>query len=148
MIDYKAEVTVNVPAEKVFAAVTDEQKWSMWTPMQDTKVLVGSGFKEVGSQVESVMVDSPGKPKLVFEVTAVEKNRRLSFKTISKSSIQWDGDFKLEPQGSSSTHLVSTGQIRSSGLLKLMEFFMSGEIKKGEQKELEKLKELLESNKM
>ena len=67
---------------------------------------------------------------------------------MSKGSMQWDGDMRLEALGAGSTRLVTTGQIRTGGLLRLMEPFVTGEIKKGEQKEIEKLKELVESNKM
>lgn len=148
MIEYKGEVTINAPAEKVFRTLADHQKWSMWTSMADTKVLSGTGFNQVGSQVESVMGEGPMKQKMVFEVTAAEPNRRLAFKTVSKGSMQWDGEFNLESQGASTTRVLSTGQIRMNGAARLMEGVMSGEIKKGEQKEIEKLKELLESNKM
>ncbi len=34
MIDYKAEVTINVPAERVFRILADAQKWSMWTELE------------------------------------------------------------------------------------------------------------------
>ena len=103
---------------------------------------------QVGAQIESIVGDGPLKQKMAFEVTAVEPNRRLTFKTISKGSMQWDSEFVLEPQGTSTTRLVSTGQIRLSGAAKLMEGMVSGEIKKGEQKELDKLKELLESGQL
>ena len=88
------------------------------------------------------------KQKMTFEVTEVEPNRRLAFKTVSKGSMQWDGGLTLEAQGPSTTRVVSVGQIRLGGAAKLMEGMMAGEIKKGEQKELEKLKELLEAGKM
>ena len=34
--------------------------------MRETKVLSGTGFNQVGSRIESVMSDGPGKPKLDF----------------------------------------------------------------------------------
>ena len=146
MFGYEVEITINAPAERIYRVVTDAQKWSMWTSMRETKVLSGTGFTEVGSRIESVMSDGPGKPKLIFEVTAAEANKRVAFKTVSKSPIEWDGDTRLEPQGPSSTRVVSTSEIRSRGWLNVLEFFMRGEIKKGEQKSLEALKKLVESN--
>jgi len=148
MIDYKAEITINVPAERVFRVLADAQKWSMWTEMEQTRVVSGSGFDQVGSQVETVLGEGPMKQKMVFEVTQVEPNKRIAFKTVSKGSMQWDGDLTLEAQGTSSTRLVNAGQIRLNGAAKLLERMMSGEIKKNEQKELDKLKELLEDNKI
>ena len=148
MIEYKGEVTINVPPEKVYRAISDAQKWPMWNSMAEPKVLAGTGFDTVGSQVESVMGEGPMKQKMIFEVTAAEPNRRLAFKTVSKGSMQWDGEMTLEAQGPSSTRLVTVGQIRLSGAAKLMEGVLGGEIRKGEQKEIEVLKELLENNKM
>lgn len=148
MIDYKAEVTINVPSERVYLAISDAQKWPMWTSMSEPKVLAGTGFDTVGSQVESVVGEGPMKQKMTFEVTSAEPGRRLAFKTISKGSMQWDGEITLEAKGASTTHVVQTGQIRLSGAAKLMEGVLGGEVRKGEQKELETLKELLESNKM
>jgi uncharacterized protein YndB with AHSA1/START domain len=146
MFGYEVEITINAPAERIYRVVTDARKWSLWTSMRDTKVLSGAGFNQVGSRIESVMSDGPGKPKLVFEVTAAEANKRVAFKTVSKSPIEWDGDTRLEPQGSSGTRVVSKSEIRSRGWLNVLEFFMRGEIKKGEQKSLEALKQLLESS--
>ena len=148
MIDYKGEVTINVPPEKVYRAISDVQKWPMWTSMAVPKVLSGTGFDKVGSQVESVMGEGPMKQKMVFEVTAAEPNHRLAFKTVSKGSMQWDGEMTLDAQGTSSTRLVTIGQIRLSGAMRLMEGVMGGEIRKGEHKEIEKLRDLLEGNKM
>jgi len=148
MIDYTAEVTIDVPAARVYRAVTDAAKWSMWTPMRDTKVLSGTGFDQLGSRIESVMSDSPGKPKLIFEVTAAESNRRVAFKTVSQGSVAWDGELRLEAVSPSATRLTTTGQIRTSGLFRLLEPFVSGEVRKGEQKEIEKLKVLLETDQM
>jgi uncharacterized protein YndB with AHSA1/START domain len=146
MIDYKAEVIVNAPAERVFRSLADASKYDTWTDMTGTRVVSGTTMDQVGAQVETVMGEGPMKQKMVFEVTEVEPNQRIVFKTISKGSIQWDSEFRLEPQGPSSTRVFSTGQLRLSGAARLMEGMMSGEIKKGEQKELEKFKMLLETN--
>ena len=54
----------------------------------------------------------------------------------------------LSSRGASSTRLQQSGQLRFGGIMGLLEPFMRGEVRKSEQKEIEKLKELLESNQM
>lgn len=148
MIDYKAEVTINVPAERIFRALGDPSKYDAWTDMTGTRAVSGTTMDRVGAQMETVVGEGPLKQRMVFEVTALEPNKRVAFTSVSKGSMHWDSEVSLEPQGASSTRVVQAGQIRLSGVAKLMEGLMSGEVRKAEQKELEKLKMLLESNQL
>jgi uncharacterized protein YndB with AHSA1/START domain len=89
MIEYKAEVNINVPAERVYRAISDAQKWPMWTSMSEPKVLSGTGFDTVGSQVESVM----GGPMKEDGLRGPAEARcRLAFETSRRGSMQWDGN--------------------------------------------------------
>ena len=72
-------------------------------------------------------------------------NRRISLKTVSPGSIDWDAAVLYESAGTSSTHVVNTGTIHLRGPWKIMEPLISGEVKRSETKELTKLKNLLES---
>ena len=148
MIEYKGEVTINVPAERLFQALTNASGYDMWTDMSGTHMVSGNAMDQVGAQVETVLGQGPMKQKMVFEVNEVEPNRRITFKTVSKGSMQWDSEYRLEAQGPSATRLLASGQIRLSGAARLMEGVMSGEIKKGEQQEIEKPKTLLETGKL
>jgi len=144
MIDYEGEVTINVPVEKVFRVLTDAGKYDMFTEMHDTRLASGSALDRVGAQLETVVM----KKKMLFEVSAFEPNRRIAFKSVSKGGMQWNAEYRLESRGASSTRLQQSGQLRFGGIMGLLEPFMRGEVRKSEQKEIEKLKELLETNKM
>jgi uncharacterized protein YndB with AHSA1/START domain len=144
MINYQSEVIVNRPVEQVYRLVTDVARFDDWTPMTGTH-LVSSGNLRVGSQMETTIKMGPMKQTMVFEVTDLEENRQLGFKTVSKGAVEWDGDYTFEPQGPSSTRVVNSGQLRLNGVLKLFEPLMAGEVRSGEAKEVIKLKELLES---
>jgi uncharacterized protein YndB with AHSA1/START domain len=148
MIEFKAEVTINVAPEKVFAVLTAVEKYSRWTDMKESKAISSGGLVRVGAQMETIMGAGPLKQKIVFEVAAFEPNRRMAVKTVSKGSFRMDGDYTLEPQGASTTRVLLSGQVRLFGIARLLEPLMAGEVRKGEQKELDKLKELLESNKI
>ncbi|MBI3162145.1 MAG: SRPBCC family protein [Chloroflexi bacterium] len=146
MIDYQTEVIVNRPIEDVFRFAKDVSRFDDWTDMTGTHLVSNSGLG-LGSQIETTLKLGPSKQKLIFEVSAYEENHRLGWKTASKGPLEWDADYIFEPQGSNATRVVSAGQIRLNGILKLSEPLMAGEIRSGEAKELVKFKELLEMNK-
>jgi len=77
-------------------------------------------------------------------VVGYEENRKMAFKTVSKGSIAWDAEYVFMPQGDSATKVISSGQLRLSGLLKMSEPLLAGEVRSGEAKELVKYKELVE----
>ncbi len=143
MINYETEVIINRPVEQVYKLVTDVARFDDWTEMTGTHLVSGSKM-QVGGQMETSIKMGPMKQTMVFELTGLEENRRMAFKTVSKGAMEWDGEYTFEPQGPSSTRVVNSGQIRLNGLLKLSEPLIAGEIRSGEAKELVKLKELVE----
>jgi hypothetical protein len=145
MIDYKSDVVVNRPVEQVYKLASDVARFDDWTDMTGTHLVTGNALV-VGSQVASTLKMGPLKQAMVFEVTELDTNRRLSLKTVSKGALDWDAQYTFEPEGPSSTRMTGTGQLRLNGLLKLLEPLMAGEVKSGEAKELVRFKELLEAS--
>jgi uncharacterized membrane protein len=145
MIDYKTEVVVNRPVEDVFRLVKDVPRLDEWTDMSGTH-LVSAGDLHLGSQIETTIKMGPSKQTVTFEVVSFEPNRRLGWKTTSKGSLQWDSDFLFEPINDGATRVISSGVIRLSGALKLLEGMMASEVRSGEAKELIRFKELAEKD--
>ena len=143
MIEYKSEVIVDRPVEQVYRLASDVVRFDDWTDMSGTH-LVSGGDLQVGSQVETSIKMGPVKQAMVFQVRDLEENRRLAWKTISKGPVEWDAVYTFEPQGASSTRMVSWGQIKFRGAMKLMEALMAGEVRSGEARELIRFKELAE----
>ena len=143
MIDYHSEVVVNRPVEQVFQLAADMARIDEWTDMKGTH-LITDGSLKVGSQIETTLRLGPSKQTLIFEVVDFEKNRRLGWKTTSKGALAWDAIYLFEPQGDQATKVVSSGQLRLNGVLKLSEPLMAGEVRSGEAKELIRFKELVE----
>ena len=144
MINYTSDVILNRSVEQAYKLVTDVARFDDWTDMTGTHLVSGNDLK-IGSQVETTIKMGPMKQPMVFQVTDHEENRRLGFKTVSKGAVEWDAVYTFEPQGPATTRMTSSGQLRFSGLLKLLEPLMAGEVRSGEAKELVKFKELLES---
>lgn len=81
-----------------------------------------------------------------FKLSAYEPNKLLSFKTVSTGTVQWDSDLTFEALSDTSTRLSNSGEIGLRGIWRLFEPLMAGEVKSGEQKELEKVKQILQGS--
>jgi len=143
MINYQSDVIVNRPVEQVYQMAADVARLDDWTDMKGTHLVSGSTLG-VGAQIQTTLNMGPLKQAMTFEVSEYEPNRRLSWKTISKGTVDWDAVYTFEPQGPSATKLGTSGQLRLNGPLRLLEPLMAGEVKAGEAKELERLKALIE----
>ena len=143
MIEYKSDIIVNKPVKDVFALIKNVSRLDEWTDMTGTR-LVSGGTLKAGSQIETTIKFGPVNQKMTFEVVEYEENRKLSFKTISKGAVAWDAEYAFSPESDTTTKVVSSGQLRLSGLLKVSEPMLAGEIRSGEAKELVRYKELVE----
>lgn len=142
MIEYKSDVIVNRPVQDVFALIKNVSRFDEWTDMNGTRLVSGEKL-HVGSQIETTIKFGPVNQTMTFEVTAYEENRRVAFKTISKGLVAWDAEYLFMPEGDS-TKVISSGQLKLNGLLKISEPLLAGEIQSGEAKELVKYKEIIE----
>jgi hypothetical protein len=77
-------------------------------------------------------------------MTAVEQGRRMAWTTFS-GPVKWDGEYRLAPAGTGGTELSQQGTLRFTGMLRLLEPVIGAEISRGEVKELEKLKAVVEA---
>jgi ribosome-associated toxin RatA of RatAB toxin-antitoxin module len=142
MIEYKSDVIVNRPVQDVFALIKNVSRFDEWTDMNGTRLVSGEKL-HVGSQIETTIKFGPVNQTMTFEVIGYEENRRVAFKTISKGLVAWDAEYLFMPEGDS-TKVISSGQLKLNGLLKISEPLLAGEIQSGEAKELVKYKEIIE----
>lgn len=142
MIEYKSDVIVNRPVQDVFALIKNVNRFDEWTEMNGTRLVSGEKL-HVGSQIETTIKFGPMNQTMTFEVIGYEENRRVAFKTISKGLVAWDAEYLFMPEGDS-TKVISSGQLKLNGLLKISEPLLAGEIQSGEAKELVKYKEIIE----
>ena len=142
MISYRSSVTINRPPELVFSYLVDPAKQALWSdvPMRP----ITKGPFTTGSRLEVTFGMGPVKATLGLEVAALEGARRMAFRTFS-GPIGWDGEYRLEPKGTDQTEISQEGTLRFTGLWRLLEPIVGAEISKGEVKELERLKTVVES---
>jgi len=145
MVDYKSDVHIDLPPEKVFAALANPSMYDQWTDMSNTRLVKGQEI-QLGSQLETVIHMGPMELPLTFEAVGFEPNKKLTWKTASNGDMQWEAEYMLEPQDGG-TRVTTTGQLRFSGQLAGAEAEVAGEIGEAEGQELVRFKKLVESRK-
>jgi len=141
VILYKSAVTIARPPEVIFPYLVEPALQAKWSdvPMRP----LTDGPLGPGSQLEVTFGMGPIKARVVLLISAVEPGRRMTWQT-SEGKIEWEGEYLLVPSGES-TELRQDGRLTVKGLWRLSEALVGGEIKKGEVKELEKLKTVVEA---
>jgi hypothetical protein len=87
----------------------------------------------------------PLKARIGLELSKVEPGRVLAFKSFS-GPIRWDGEYRLESTEGGATVVSQEGRLAFSGAWRLIEPLVGAEISRGEIKELEKLKSVVEQH--
>ena len=140
MIRYSSEVSIARPPHDVYEALLDPQMYERWTPMTETHL---DAPARVGARGGFRMVSGPLKGLYTMEIAELEPDRRLVMK-VGNAKMDWTAVSTLAPDGTG-TRLTYAGEIQVRGLLRLLEPFMAGEAQRGEAKEAERLKSVLEA---
>jgi hypothetical protein len=142
VLRYQSQVLIDRPPEAVFPFLIEREKQALWSdvPMRQ----LSSGPLGTGSRMEVTFGGGPLKAVVGLELTAVDQDRRMAWKSFS-GPIGWDGEYVLEPTGSG-TRLSQNGALRFKGLWRLLEPIVGAEMKPGEIKELETLKAAAEAS--
>lgn len=140
MITYRSEVSIARPPEAVFRYLVEPEKQALWSdvPMR----ALTPGPMQTGSRIEVTFGAGPLKATVGLDLT-VEPNRRMAFQSFS-GPIGWRGEYVLEPATGGGTRLRQEGTLTFQGLWRLMEPIAGREISSGEEKELERLKAVVE----
>jgi uncharacterized protein YndB with AHSA1/START domain len=138
MVNYRENITIDRPAADVFLFVADVTRHPSW----------------MGGAGATVMTDGPVQPgyryryaadegDLEMEVTDFQPGRSFSARTLS-GPFRWAGTFEVEADGDARSVVRSTGSVQLTGIRRLLEPFMGGEVRKREHEELVRLKGLAE----
>jgi uncharacterized protein YndB with AHSA1/START domain len=122
MVTVKNTVTINRPPEAVFAFVTEPSNEPKW----HTDVLearrTSDGPMGVGATVE-FLVNVMGRKKIALVVREYDPPRRMVVEATSQGSLMPSFTFIFEPVDGG-TRFNRQGDIRTGGLLKLLEPLM------------------------
>lgn len=141
MLTYKSQVAISRPPEAVFPYLIEPDLQKLWSGVPMRRL--GEGALGTGSRMEVTFGMGPIKAKIGLELTSVDPGRGLSFRSFS-GPIKWQGEYRLAASGSGGTDLSQEGMLTFTGLWRLVERLVGAEISRGEVKELERLKQVIE----
>lgn len=144
MIQAKAELTIDRPAEEVWAYAAEIRRHPEWMTVMSAELLEGTGLR-VGDRGRERMRLGPWTTNAEFTVVAAEPGRRISWRPGPGSPFTGDLTLELEPLGPSSTRATYGGSFSMRGWLRLLEPLLAGEARSGQAAELRKLKQAVES---
>ena len=145
MIRYSSTHTIERPPPVVFEALLDPARYGEWTEMQGS-TWDGAGPVRVGTTGSFRMPSGPFAGALRMEVVELVPDRRFVAR-VTHPKFDWVSTADLEPDGAG-TRMTYAGEIRFRGVQRLLEPFIRGEVARGEAKEVQHLKALLEGTSM
>lgn len=142
MIQHEVTVHLNRPVDQVFAFLMDTSKLSTWQsnliksePLTEGPLRTGSRFREI-RRIQGKESEIEG------EIVALEPNKRLETRTITKPQAMVS--YALAPE-QGGTRLQYKFILVTSGLMRLLEPVIASSIKKDTEADFESLKRVLEN---
>ena len=143
MLRYESMVTIDRPPEVVFSYLVEPAKQALWSDVPMRRL--SEGPFATGTRFEVTFGKGPLSATLGLELTALEPERRMAWRTFS-GPIRWTGEYRVTPVDAARAELHQEGLLEFTGLWRLLEPLIAGEIRSGEVKELEKLKAAAEAS--
>ncbi|HEX5579298.1 MAG TPA: SRPBCC family protein [Candidatus Limnocylindria bacterium] len=145
MIRSETTVVINRPAAEIVSYVADIDRMTEWTDMSASRRLTDGPTGE-GTQAYAEVALGPMKLGWTWEVTDFDPVHGYGYRTISKSAMGMDGRVTVTPQGADSSRVDYLVEVKTRGLLRLMEPLIRGEISRNESSEATRLKQRLEGS--
>jgi uncharacterized membrane protein len=144
VIRVETSATIDRPVEDVARYVADIERMTEWTDMTVSRRLT-DGPTRAGTQAYAEVAMGPVKLGWTYELTDVGPTGGFSYKTVSRSALGMDGHLRLTPVTPDKTRVDYLVEVRTRGLLRLLEPLFRGEIARGETAEIGRLKARLEA---
>jgi uncharacterized protein YndB with AHSA1/START domain len=141
MIQHEVTIHLNRPVEQVFAFLMDTGKLSTWQSNLIKSESLTEGPLRAGSRFREIRRINNKEEEIQAEITALEPNRRLETRTLSRP--QATVSYALDPE-QGGTRLRYKFVLITSGMMRLLEPVIASSIKKDTQADFETLKRLLE----
>ena len=143
MIRSETSTVIHRPAAEIAGVLADIDRMTEWTDLNVSRRLT-DGPTSDGTQAYAEVALGPMKLGWTWEVTDFDPLRGYSYRTVSKSALGMDGRITLTPQGPDATKVDYLVEVKTRGLMRLMEPLIRGEISRNEAAEVTRLKDLIE----
>jgi uncharacterized membrane protein len=145
VIRSETTAVIHRPAAEIVGYAADIERMTEWTDMTASRRLT-DGPTGKGTQAYAEVAMGPMKLGWTWEITDFDPVRGYGYRTVSKSALGMDGRITLTPEGSDATRVDYLVEVKTRGLLRLMEPLIRGEISRNEAAEVTRLKERLEGS--
>jgi uncharacterized membrane protein len=144
VIKYQTEQTIERAAADVWAYAADIARHPEWMGVTDAAVVRGVG-SDVGARGRERLVLGPFKWDVEFEVAEAVPGQRIVWRSVAGAPFDLQVSLDLAPAGPTLTRATYGAEIQPHGLWRLLAPLMAAEGKAGPERELRRLKEILET---
>ncbi len=142
-INYSTSITVDKPAEDVWAVLNDEKALGQWLDGYVKTEHISGTKNTVGAVSNIYMLDPKGNEMMMQEtLKEIVPNKKVAMHFTMGPMIM-DYDMTLEAKGNQTT-VTSNTVTSGTGLFRLMAPFMQGGMKANEDKNMASLKRVIE----
>jgi hypothetical protein len=145
MIRSETSTVIRRPAAEVVRYAADIERMTEWTDMSASRRLTDGPVRE-GTQAYAEVALGPIKLGWTWEVTDFDPVHGYGYRTISKSALGMDGRIAVTPQGPDSAKVDYLVEVKTHGLMRLVEPLIRNEISRNEAAEVGRMKERLEGS--
>ena len=139
MIQHEVTIHLDRPVEQVFAFLLDTSKLTTWQSNLIKSEQITEGPLHAGSRFREVRRMGRQEFEIEAEITALETNKRLETKTVTRPQAMVS--YWLTPE-QGGTRLKYKFVLITSGLMRLLEPMIAGSIKKETKSDFETLKQI------
>jgi uncharacterized protein YndB with AHSA1/START domain len=142
MFTVEESVRIDRPAEVVFGFVSDPATYPRWRGDVVAVDNVSAGPLVCGRTFDQIIASFLGRQRFTFEVTGYEPDGRLEFR-VTSGPVRPIVTYVVESAGRGA-RLTARIDVRTRGVLRLLEPLMTGGVKKRNSQDVSKLKQILE----
>lgn len=144
MIRFETEQTIARSADDIWTYAADILRHPDWMGVTDARILQGEG-SEVGARGRERLVLGPFRWDVEFEVTEAVPGRRIVWRSVAGAPFHGEVALDLVPVGANSARATYRAAMQMSGLWRLLTPLLAMEGKAGQARELQRLKENVET---
>lgn len=141
MIQHVVTIHIACPVEETFAFLADAKNLRTWQSNLIENQQLTEGPVRVGAQFREVRRNGPRQSEIRAEITAYDVNKRFATKTLTKPHVTVNYALESEAGG---TRLNYQFVMITSGIMRLLEPLISSSMKKDNDHDFQKLKNILE----
>jgi uncharacterized membrane protein len=136
-------IAIARPAEDVFTFVADLRNFPLWRANLRTSTLVSEHHTQVGARCIEEMQIGPRTIPGTCRIVTYSEGRTFSFQAVSPG-LTYDGRVVVEREPSGCVFTLG-GDVRITGLLRLLEPMIHGRMQDGVETEAARIKALMEA---